>query len=201
MEPDRKRWPVTPACRLARVTFRLHFPSHIRVNEAVPEALAMQGVVELLSICPPVKAKLPLAELLFGCMAILNIPTLPFSDNCKVKVLLLPAAPTTVAVATAILSKQLAPMVKFRLEMLTDAVGEAPAIIIIGPSSMLKAKLSIGEGMPPLMLLVMAVAIALKLPVRLLPILERLLPIAPQPASTKTMVADGKARIHMFRID
>lgn len=162
----------------------------------------MQGVVELLSICPPVKAKLPLAELLFGCMAILNIPTLPFSDNCKVKVLLLPAAPTTVAVATAILSKQLAPMVKFRLEMLTDAVGEAPAvIIIIDPSSMLKAKLSIGEGMPPLMLLVMAVAIALKLPVRLLPILERLLAIAPQPASTKTMVADGKARIHMFRID
>lgn len=177
--------------------------SHIWANEAVPEAPPMHGEVEVLSICPPVRAKFPLAELLFGGTAMLNIPMLPFSVNCKVKLRLLPAAPTTVAVATAILSKQLAPIVKFRLEMLTVAVGEAPRfIIIIGPSVMLKVKLSIGEGMLPLMLLIVAVAIALKLPERLLlMMLPRLLPIAPHPASTRGKVADSKRRNRVLRID
>ncbi len=173
----------------------------------------MHKEVEVLSICPPpVRAKFPLAELLFGGTVILNIPMLPFSDNCKVKLRLLPAAPTTVAVATAILSKQLAPIVKLRLEMLTVAVGEAPGIIIIGPSLMLKVKLSIGEGMLPLMvligsmvplvLLIVAVAIALKLPERLLlMMLPRLLPIAPHPASTRAKVADSKRRNHVLCID
>jgi hypothetical protein len=172
----------------------------------------MHGVVAVLSICPPVRAKFPVAELLFGGTAILNIPMLPFSDNCKVRLRLLPAAPTTVAVATAILSKQLAPIVKFRLEMLTVAVGEAPGFIIIGPSVTLKVKLSIGEGMlplivligtmVPLILLIVAVAIALKLPERLLLLmLALLLFIAPHPATTKARVADTERRRHVLRID
>src|SRR5690349_21296908 len=108
----------------------------------------------------------------------------------------------------AILSKQLLLEVTFRLEMLTEAVVEAPGfiIIIIEPSAMLKVKLSIGEGMPLLMLLIVAVAIALQLPVRLLSVrllpvtLKRLLPIAPHPASTKTRVADSKRNNHVLRI-
>src|SRR5438270_2250881 len=100
----------------------------------------MQGVVELAIIFPPVTAKLPLAELLFEGTAMLNIAVFPFSDSIKVRVRLLPAAPATMAVAIAILSKQLLPVLKFRLEMLTEALGDAPMFIIIGPSAMLKLK-------------------------------------------------------------
>ena len=135
----------------------------------------MQGVLEVLTICPPVRAKFPVAELLFGCTAMLNIPILPFSDNCKVRLRTVPTAPTKVAVATAKLSKQFAPIVKFRFEMLTDAEGAA-GVIIIGPSFMLKVKLSIGEDMvsviPPMdedmVPPIVAVATALKFPERLL---------------------------------
>jgi hypothetical protein len=161
--------------------------------------------MEVLSICPPVRAKFPVAELLFDGTAILNIAVLLFSANCKVKVRLLPTAPTTVAVAAAMLSKQLLPMVKLRLEMLTEAVGETMAFIT-GPSAILKVKLSSGEDMPPLMLLIVAVAIALQLPVRLLPVtllplpVKGLLPIAPHPTNTKTRVADRERNNLVLRI-
>jgi hypothetical protein len=67
---------------------------------------------------------------------------------------------------------------------------------------MLKVKLSMGEVMPPLILLmdedmvpliIVAVAIALKLPERLLLMtLAWLLFIPPHPARTKTKVADSR---------
>ncbi len=120
-----------------------------------------------LSICPPVRAKFPSAELSLGGTAILNIAMLPFSDSCKIKVRLDPAVPTAVAVATAMLSKQLLPIVKFRLETLTDAVGDIPGVIVVGPSVMVKVKLSTGEGMLPVTLLIMVVVVALQVPVRL----------------------------------
>lgn len=151
----------------------------------------MQGVAELLSIRPPVTAKLPVAELLSGDTAILNIAMLPFSDNCKVKVRLFPMVPVTVAVAEAILSKQLLPALKLRLDTVT--ADEPPELIIAAASTMVNVKLSIGEGMEPLMLLIVAVAMALKLPVRRLALTAlRLLLTAPHPASTTARVADKK---------
>jgi hypothetical protein len=163
-------------------------------------------VVEVLSICPPVRAKFPVAELLFDGTAILNIAVLLFSDNCKVKVRLPPSVPTTVAVAAAMLSKQLLLIVKLRLEMLTEAIGETLGFIIIGVSAILKVKLSSGEDMPPLMLLIVSVAIAFQVPVRLLPVtllplpLKVLLLIAPHPTSTKTRVADRERNNRVLRI-
>jgi hypothetical protein len=67
----------------------------------------------VLSICPPVRAKLPEAELSFDGTAKLNIAVLPFSDSCKVKVRLPPATPTRLAAAMAIVSVAGAAVVDF----------------------------------------------------------------------------------------
>ncbi len=173
----------------------------------------MHGVMEVLSICLPDRANVPVAELLFDGTAMLKSAMLPFSANCRVNVRFVPAAPTTVAVATAKLSKQLSPIVKFRFEMLTDAVGERPMLIVVITLSVtLKLKLSIGEGMPPFILLVVEVAVALQFPVRLLLVpgkgllvLVPLLPVVwllpiPQPASQSTNIADAIRNNHVFRI-
>jgi hypothetical protein len=168
--------------------------------------------MEVLSICPPVRANVPVAELLLDGTAMLKSAMLPFSANCRVNVRFVPAAPTTVAVATAKLSKQLSPIVKFRFETLTDAVGVL--IVVITLSVMLKLKLSIGEGIPAFIPLIVGVTVALQFPVRLLfvpgtgllefvplgPNVKRLLPI-PQPDSQSTNIADAIRNNRMLRID
>ena len=112
---------------------------------------------------------MPLAEFSVGDTAILNIAVFPFSDNVKVRLWLFLAMSLVATVAMAMLSKQPFPLVKFRLEMLSAPVaGDAELIIFVGVSTRLKVKLSIGESMPPLfMVLTLVLAVALHLPVRL----------------------------------
>jgi hypothetical protein len=189
---------MTPAGAWRESHAARHSSIHIRLNKAVPEALAMQGVMEPLSMCPPVKAKFPVAELLFGDTAILNTAILPFSDNCNVRVRLVPIIPVTVPVAEAILPKQLLPTLKLRLDTLI--VEEAPEFIIAVASAMLNVKLSMGEGIEALMLLIVGVATALKLPVRLLALTSRwLLVTPPHPASAKARIANRHNHVPRIR--
>lgn len=175
---------------------------HWRLKVAVPDALAVQGVVDMPTIFPPVSAKFPLAVSLFGGTVIVNIAVLPFSDNINVRVRLAPAAPVTTALAAAMLSKQLLPVVKFRLEMLTEAVGEEPGFIIgepeftILPSAIPKEKLSIGKDIGVVMLLMVAVAMASKLPVRV----WWLLLLIRHPSSTTVTIVDTRSNERIFRM-
>src|ERR1051326_915244 len=160
----------------------------------------MHAIVDPGIMLPPVRAKLPLAEALLDGTNMLNMAMFPFSDSFSVRVRMPPAAPVTIAVSIAILSKQLPPAMKFKLETAMEAFGVAPILMvigIIGPSLMLKVKFSKGAAMPVVMpmLLILAFAEALQFPESVLRLL-----VAEHPIRMMAMANVTDRSKLMFRI-